>query len=248
MERTLFVFEGEKAEKNYFKSLERAFFSDEGDRLLLTFQNDLYELYAQISADEDLDVFELIKELNPIANKDEFIKNLRRDQVGQIYLFFDLEPNDQKFSGRDLLDMLRRFNNETEHGKLFISYPMIEAIRDINDLDEYLERVVDLSDCRGAIYKNLSVQRGSRAYQDARKIDKKGWQYLIEANLRKANLLICGDDRLDLVSDQSSIASAQLNKGSLHDPLPVLSAFPIFLADYFGLDIMQEEIIEPNTV
>lgn len=144
--------------------------------------------------------------------------------------------------------MLRRFNNETEHGKLFISYPMIEAIRDIDDLDEYLERVVDLADCRGAVYKNLSVQRGSRVYQDARKIDKKRWQYLIEANLRKANLLIYGDDKLDLVSDQSYIASAQLSNGSLRDPLFVLSAFPIFLADYFGLDILQEETIEPDRV
>lgn len=240
MERTVFVFEGEKAERNYFKSLERAFFSDEEGRLLVTFQNDLYELYTQISADEDLDVFELIKELNPIASKDEDLKNLRRDQVGQIYLFFDLEPNDQNFSGRILLDMLRRFNNETEHGKLFISYPMIEAIRDINDLDEYLERVVDLSDCRGAVYKKLSAQRGNLIYQDAKKIDKQGWRFLIEANLRKANLLISGNNKLDLVNDQSSIAEVQLSNGSLRDPLSVLSAFPIFLADYFGLDVFQK--------
>ncbi|WP_407315248.1 hypothetical protein [Pseudomonas sp. nanlin1] len=240
MERTVFVFEGEKAEKNYFKSLERAFFSDEEGRLLVTFQNDLYELYTQISADEDLDVFELIKELNPIASKDEVLKNLRRDQVGQIYLFFDLEPNDQNFSGRILLDMLRRFNNETEHGKLFISYPMIEAIRDINDIDEYLERVIYLSDCRGAVYKKLSAQRGNHIYQDAKKIDRQGWRFLIEANLRKANLLISGNNNLNIVNNQSSIADAQLNNGSLRDPLSVLSAFPIFLADYFGLDVFQK--------
>lgn len=240
MERTVFVFEGEKAERNYFKSLERAFFSDEEGRLLVTFQNDLYELYTQISADEDLDVFELIKELNPVASKDESLKSLRRDQVGQIYLFFDLEPNDQNFSGSVLLDMLRRFNNETEHGKLFISYPMIEAIRDINDLDGYLARVVNLSDCRGAVYKELSARRGNLIYQDAKKIDKQGWRFLIEANLRKANILISGNNHLDLVSDQSSIAEAQLSNGLLRDPLSVLSAFPIFLADYFGLDVFSE--------
>jgi len=241
MERTLFIFEGERAEKNYFKSLERAFFSDEESRLLVTFQNDLYELYAQISEDEDLDIFELVKELNPIANNDRDIKSLRRDQVGQIYLFFDLEPNDQNFLGENLLNMLRRFNNETEHGKLFISYPMVEAIRDIGDLNEYLERSVDLSDCRGAIYKKLSVERSNQAYQDARKINRQGWQYLIEANLRKANLLVSGENRLDLVSDQSTIAQAQLVNNSLRDPLPVLSAFPIFLVDYFGLDILHTE-------
>lgn len=239
MERTLFIFEGEKAERNYFKSLERAFFSGEEDRLLVSFQNDLYELYSQIAADEDLDIFELVKELNPSASRDEAIKDLRRDQVGQIYLFFDLEPNDEKFSGQRLLNMLRRFNNETEHGKLFISYPMIEAIRDIGDIDDYLKRVVDLSACRGSIYKRLSAERSNRIYQDARKIGKQGWQQLIAANLRKANLLVTGEDELHLISDQSSIALAQLNKDSVRDPLPILSAFPIFLADYFGLDILK---------
>lgn len=240
MERTLFVFEGERVEKLYFKSLERAFFSDEKGRLLATFQNDLYELYEQVATDDDLDIFELVKELNPSADKDECIKSLRRDQIGQIYLFFDLEPCDQKFEGARLIDMLRHFNNETEHGKLFISYPMIEAIRDIDDIDEYLDRVVAISDCRGKFYKKHSVERGSRVYQDAKKIDKQGWQFLIKANLRKANLLTTGNVTLELVSDQASLAMAQLNDGSLRDPLPVLSAYPIFLADYFGLDILQE--------
>jgi len=46
---------------------------------LASFQNDLYELYEQISADDDLDLFELIKELNPSTNKDEHIKGLRRE-------------------------------------------------------------------------------------------------------------------------------------------------------------------------
>ena len=45
MERTLFVFEGEKFERLYFQSLERSFFSGEESRILLCFKNDIYELY-----------------------------------------------------------------------------------------------------------------------------------------------------------------------------------------------------------
>lgn len=238
MERTLFIFEGEKTERLYFKSLERVFFPGEESRLLASFQNDLYELYAQVADDEDLDLFELIKELNPSANKDEHLKNLRRDQIGQIYLFFDFEPKDDQFTGKNLLNMIRRFDNETELGKLFISYPMIEAIRDIDNIDEFLYRTVAISDCAGAIYKKLSADRGSHSYQDAKKIDKKGWQFLIEANLRKANILTSGEDALALISDQAPLALAQLINDSPRDPLPVLSAFPIFLADYFGLDVL----------
>lgn len=238
MERTLFVFEGEKTEKLYFQSLERAFFHGEESRLLASYTNDLYELYDEIADDEDLDLFELIKELNPSTNKDENIKNLRRDQIGQIYLFFDFEPKDNKFAGQNLLNMLRRFNNETEDGKLFISYPMVEAIRDIDNIDEYLERTVAISDCSGGIYKGLSAARGSHAYQHARKIDKERWLRLMEANIRKANILAAEKNTLEFVSDQVSIAASQLINDAPRDPLPVLSAFPIFLADYFGLDIL----------
>ena len=144
MERTLFVFEGEKREKDYFKSLQRAFFAGEDKHILVSFKNDIYELYQQLANDEDLDPFELIRELNPIAQQQEELASLRRDQVGQIYLFFDMEPGDNLYADKKLLNMLELFNNETEQGKLFISYPMVEAIRDIDDPAEYLTRTVDL--------------------------------------------------------------------------------------------------------
>lgn len=191
-----------------------------------------------MAVDDDLDLFEVIKELNPSTHEDERIKNLRRDQISQIYLFFDLEPNDNLFSVSNLLDMLRRFDNETDQGKLFISYPMVEAIRDFDDTHNFLHTTVALSDCVGGVYKALSANRGSNLYKDAKKIDRSRWQVLIEANLRKANLLMHNHATLLPVTDQKLLALAQSPNGSLHDPLPVLSAFPIFLADYFGLDVL----------
>ena len=67
MERILCVFEGEKAERNYFSSLRQQFFPEPTTFFLTTYQNDIYELYKQISRDEDLDLFEVVKELNPSA-------------------------------------------------------------------------------------------------------------------------------------------------------------------------------------
>ncbi|WP_187979815.1 hypothetical protein [Pseudomonas oryzihabitans] len=245
MERTLFVFEGERLERLYFGSLEKVFFPNQEERLLATFKNDIYELYKEISADDDLDLFELVKELNPSVNEDDNLTRLRRDQIGQIYLFFDFEPSDDQFGGRKLLEMLNRFDNETEHGKLFISYPMVEAIRDIDNVEEFLARSVAIEDSRGKIYKRMSAERGSQAYQDARKITALEWRFLIEANLRKANLIIESGNPLGPVNNQACIARKQLNEEDENlprDPLFVLSAFPIFLADYFGLDILRDSI------
>ena len=92
MERTLFVFEGEKAEPNYFKSLIKAFFSGEESYILVCFQNDIYELYKTLEKDEDLDPFEVIRELNPAAKTQESLAGLRRDQISQIYLFLIWNP------------------------------------------------------------------------------------------------------------------------------------------------------------
>ena len=218
--------------------MEKAFFDGEQNRILLSFQNDIYELYKKLSADDDLDPFELIKQLNPLAKNRELLADLRRDQIGQIYLFFDMEPKDEQFNSQKLLDMLALFNNETEQGKLFISYPMIEAIRDINDHTEYLTRTARLDDCAGKHYKRLSAERGNAIYQDARKINKPVWQGLISANLQKANYLISGSCNQIPVIDQHPIAQAQLDQFLPRGEISILGAFPIFLADYFGEKVL----------
>ncbi|AQT58745.1 hypothetical protein [Cellvibrio sp. PSBB023] len=241
MERTLFVFEGERLEKLYFQSLERAFFDGQQSRILVSFKNDIYELYKQLNAEDDLDPFDLIKELNPLAKNMELLTNLRRDQISQIYLFFDMEPHDQQFDPQKLLDMLALFDNETEQGKLFISYPMIEAIRDINDHIEYLTRTARLDDCAGKHYKPLSAERGNPIYQDARKINKPVWQGLISVNLQKANYLISGSNDQTPVIDQQLIAQAQLDQFVPRGEISILAAFPIFLADYFGSKVLISE-------
>lgn len=241
MERTLFVFEGEGREKLYFQSLERVFFDGQQSRILVSFQNDIYELYEKLNIDDDLNSFELIKELNNLDQNREMLTQLRRDQIGQIYLFFDMEPHDEKFDRQKLLDMLSLFDNETEHGKLFISYPMIEAIRDIDDHTEYLTRTVRLMDCTGRNYKPLSAERGNPIYQDARKLNKPAWQVLITANLQKANYLINGSCKHTPVNDQHPIAQAQLDQFLPNDEISVLAAFPIFLADYFGDKVLISE-------
>lgn len=241
MERTLFVFEGEIREKLYFQSLERAFFDGQQSRILVSFQNDIYELYKQLNEEDDLDPFELIKELNPLVKNNKLLANLRRDQISQIYLFFDMEPHDEHFDSQKLLNMLALFNNETEQGKLFISYPMIEAIRDIDDHTEYLTRTVRLKDCTGKHYKPLSAKRSNPIYADAKKIDKPTWQSLIAANLQKANYLISGKYNQTPVIDQTLIAQIQLKQFLPRDEISVLAAFPIFLADYFGDKVLLRE-------
>ena len=57
-----------------------------------------------------------------------------REDFSEGYLFFDYDghqKNLSKYDEKDALEqMLMSFDNETENGKLYISYPMVEALRD----------------------------------------------------------------------------------------------------------------------
>lgn len=50
--------------------------------------------------------------------------------------------------------MLELFDNETEQGELYISYPMGEAMRDIGDTVGYLTRSVTLQQRACKTYKS----------------------------------------------------------------------------------------------
>lgn len=92
-------------------------------------------LWKQIQKDEyETDLIELIREYNKDAA--EKLKGYSRDDFSEIYLFFDYDGHNCNLSATDpdgtavLGEMLETFDNETELGKLYINYPMVEAIRD----------------------------------------------------------------------------------------------------------------------
>lgn len=59
---------------------------------------------------------------------------LSREDFSEVYLFFDYDAHQTnlgKAVNEDVIrQMLESFDNETENGKLYISYPMVEALRD----------------------------------------------------------------------------------------------------------------------
>ena len=55
-----------------------------------------------------------------------------RESVSQVFLFFDLDihglAQSIEQSCEQLDELLNFFDNETENGKLFLSYPMVEVV------------------------------------------------------------------------------------------------------------------------
>lgn len=235
----LCIFEGAKREPHYFASLQRHFFSEEAV-VQCSYGNDLYHLLSELEQDDDLDIVELIRDSTTQPRNRALLEGIERDSIAQVFLFFDMEYHDNGFSIENLKSMLAKFNEETEHGKLYISYPMVEALRDVPSFEDFLDLKVTLEEAKATNYKDLSATRAIAIPPDHRKITHDLWCQLIRISTQKAQQITI-TQALDC-PEQGVIFEAQIRLLESESSLYVLSAFPIFLREYFG-DVF--EISEP---
>ena len=224
----LCIFEGEGREVAYFKTMKNIYFS-ENNFVVCCFGNDIYELYKKIKKDEDLDILEILRESSDVPRNAEILEPYARDDFSQVFLFFDFECQDEQFCGRKLLDMIDLFDEETDNGKIFISYPMIEAIRDIPHFDTYINHKVHYDNCRGRIYKGMSAD-GETIFNDPRHNDKNNWDKLVKINIQKANFITSGNQHdLITIPQQDELATKQIDSLNQTREIFVISSYPLFI-------------------
>lgn len=222
------IFEGEKRELDYFNTLKKIYFS-ESSILVCSYGNDIYELFREIKKDEDLDIVELLRESKNVSSNKEILRDYGRDDFSQVFLFFDVECQDDQFDSGDFLSLIDVFNEETESGKIFVSYPMIEAIRDIPTYEEYFSHKVTVDQCVGKKYKSLSV-KGLKLFNDPRFNIKKDWDQLVKINIEKGNYMVFGTkEDTTSVPEQKAIAEKQMCSIEKEGNMFVLSSYPFFI-------------------
>ena len=214
-------------------------------------------LYAHLVKNE-YDLFRTLPfEENGIIIPD----NKRIDTLfSQIFLFFDYDFQHHgglNYVNNVLIEMLDFFNDETEHGKLYINYPMVESIKctqklpdenffeykvtreDCSDFKDYVSRVYNYYGSTDFI--QFSTDKKTKELRlitkEREQFVKENWEYLKEQNIKKANY-ICKDvydypeNKSDV--DQKSIFGSQLEKFVLlKNEVSILNAFPLFLFEYF---------------
>lgn len=240
----LFILEGADTEKQIISKLKNEIFAKEAGTIIhLYFDAEIYQLWKLIKDDGDLDIVEVLRERsrksdsNVMPHNLNVLSNLTRGNVAQIYLFFDYDGQASTASTDNLGAMLDIFREETEHGQLYISYPMVEALKDIEDEAGYEHKTVP-HNIKGTPYKSKVNQRSP--FQDIRKISKENWKFLASANAKKANLVVTGNYAIPAdLNKQQAIFQGQLDRFiSPHNEVAVLSAFPLFLLEYFGKDFL----------
>ncbi|MFN3446077.1 MAG: hypothetical protein ACK44D_10065 [Bacteroidia bacterium] len=235
----LFIFEGGRAEEQIVSNLQK-FFVNENTIIKCVFGGEIYQMYKKIVEDQDLDTFNLIKERNTETR--EILSGYNRNDFAEIYLFFDYDGHSDKADDGKLKELIDFFKEETDKGKLYVSYPMVEALKHISDYELFKDLTVKCKDNIG--YKNIVSQTALNKLNQINNYDLDTWKNLIIAHLKKANFISYDEFELpnDLIS-QIIIFYNQLEKYIYpYSIVSVLSAFPIFLNDYYGNEEIRKRI------
>jgi hypothetical protein len=240
----LFIFEGENTEPGIVESLKGNLLKGH-PIVTCVYRAEIYQLFERIKMDEDFDIFGLLRERSR-----ENLSGYSRKDFSEIYLFFDYEGHSTLADDDKIEEMLSLFDNETEEGKLYISYPMVEAIRHIVDYDTfnlltvkckgancpYMDNNRECDQCKKEPkYKMVVGRDGLKELQNVNSYEK--WITVIEVHLSKMNYIVNGRYEFpDRIENQHTIFSNQLTKyiDKRCPEVSVLSAFPVFIHDYYG--------------
>lgn len=234
----LFILEGNRPDKSIADSLIK-YYINENTIITCAYCTTIYKIYTDISDDEFLDTFNLVKDLE--ANR-EILKDFKRTDFAEIYMFFDYDGHASNAGDDKLRKLLEFFNEETEKGKLYISYPMVEALKHIEDFDTFENLKVE---CKENIdYKRLVRQNALEELKQIVDYNSQQWGKLIDIHLRKMNAIT--SDLFEFpkaIIDQLTIFDKQLEKFiNIDKTVAVLSSFPVFLHDYYGNEELKRRI------
>jgi hypothetical protein len=231
------VFEGKKTEPLIMNNLKKYFLNENDTQIIkVIYGTVIYKLYKDFFIDgildENLDLFNLIKEDIQDENNN-ILEGITRDQVSEIYLFFDYDGHASNAKDDKIQEMLNLFDDETNNGKLYISYPMVEAIKHLKTGIDFQNVIAESN----PNYKQVVSKNCDHKLKDLSNLTKENWNFIIKEHSKKANFIV--NDSFELpnkIIEQIKIFENQKTKYiNVNNKVAVLSGFPLFLLDYYGV-------------
>ena len=257
----LLILEGANTEPSIATTIRQLFFADNPDQLVCSYRTDTYTLWKEIKSYMDdgnePDVFEIVRE-RLHRSGDTSLDSYDSYQFDSIYLFFDYDPQNRTVSmetlNASIAEMLKLFSDPMDKGQIFISYPMVESLFCQNSVPEasYMNARVAIVDC--GKFKSLAnrYECNQKRYKIIYKQDKDGnirepvsmrqtelkktWVTLVKMHAIKANYISNNIAMLPTTVEEVSelrIFNGQLNRFLPSGLVSLLSAFPMFLFEYF---------------
>lgn len=252
--RIAFVVEGANCEPKIVNNIKNLFHFYSILIIDLPLGNNIYNLYQCLKKDDfETDIIEIIREKGGKAAAQ--LKNLTRDDFQEIYLFFDFDIQEinhhtgwtEEHACAIVADMLCAFDNETETGKLYISYPMVEALVDTKKgcLPATGQCLYPVNHDDLKNYKK-NVNNANPKCTNLSKYDEIRWRFICASFIQRCFCLMNIHDALSVRSyKKQHISPHKLFEKEQHFVLQhfqifILSAFPEFLLDYFQESVLDK--------
>ena len=241
----LFIFEGASYEPHLYEGIKSLFFPKSDKQVLCSFCSSIYTFYKRLRDEFDgfADVVDVLKiELSKTDPQSELFKYKSAD-FESIYLFFDYDfySGNLDVKNAQIKELLEYFNEETDYGRLFISYPMIESIQYTKELPDsnFHNYIVKREDSMG---KKFKKEAKAFCHYDGYAFLKDAdiWMHLVQQNVFKANYLT--KDALSWPMNKDDVEQMPVSEAQLvkhvkpHDEVAILNAFPLFLYYYFPVE------------
>ncbi len=245
----LFIVEGEKRELEIIDNLCGVFFKHANFKVIsLPAGQNIYMLWKKMKQDDfETDIIEVLRENDNSVN--DLLEGIPRNYFSEVYLFFDYDVHQKNLTsderGIDVIaEMLETFDNETEMGKLYISYPMVEALRDYEG-----DRCGNINDCYFLIknsnhYKEISAKKQKNL--SFSKYTYREWFEIINVFAMRVSCFL-NEGILFTYTDYGDCVAPmviyQKEKEEMErERVFILSAFPEFLLDYHKMDFWNSRI------
>lgn len=249
----LCVTEGVKTEIQILEQLNQVFI--QRDITFIPFSTNIYVVYNDYlklkgdnDDDDDFDMFIFLKNYD----KGNVLDNKKRNDFTDILLFMDLDrhhldkinsPLEYKKLLNCLPEMLKLFDNSIENGKLFISYPMVEAFKHPIKINEFSDIAL------GKKYKSISSSICDKKLENFNNhpLNREQWSKFLMPHIFAINFLINQKFNYPIIYQeinqfhQSTIYQKQCQDYIVpHNKCLVLSPFALFLLEFLGEDLFNE--------
>ena len=236
---TVFIVEGEARDLRFITQMSECFFQGKYKQcvLFVPAKMNLYMLYNTLKQDEfETDLVELLRDKDPSCAKR--LEGIERDDISDVYLFFDYDAHQNNLLGtmepdQALEEMLEVFDNETENGKLYLSYPMVEALYDCKGTC-----CQTLTNCFVPVSKfgNYKTDAGQKNSLSGHTLKIEEWRAILGIFGLRISCLF--DKPIDFktyrtITPMSVLRQQEKLMDENGNRVFVLSAFPEFLYDYF---------------
>lgn len=233
----LLVVEGRVTEVEFFSRFGELFFDNKTKLVFYPYSSNVYSLYHRLKNYEDMtDTIAVLKEMATTEEQ----KNLLKRKFAEIYLIFDYDPQETAYSDEKIRAMLSLFDNETELGKIYINYPMMESFRDHRNFStqDYLKRSISIKDISSEQYKLYVRDIGWN--KNIAQITERHFKMLCRMNIIKSNFILYSQNKMpeqincSLCTNQEQILNKEIELKNEEDTVTVLNTCTFFLLDYFG--------------